>query len=85
MYQNVPECTLVFSSMAKSPTGAKLRQIGLEPVLVNRFLDFCEGYEGAPAHRLIARALEAYMVERYLAEPEVKRRADEARRIREDR
>ena len=71
--------------MAKSPTGAKLRQIGLEPELVNRFLDFCEGYEGAPAHRLIARALEAYMIERYNVEPEVKRRADDARRVREDR
>lgn len=71
--------------MSKSPSGAKLRQIGLESELVNRFLDFCEGYEGAPAHRLIARALEAYMIERYNAEPEVKRRADDARRSREGR
>lgn len=71
--------------MAKSPTGAKLRQLGLEPELVNRFLDFCEGYEGAPAHRLIARALEAYMLERYDTEPEVKRRAEAARRTREGR
>lgn len=85
MYQNVRECTLVFVAMGKSPTGAKLRQIGLEAELVNRFLDFCEGYEGAPAHRLVARALEAYMIERYQAEPEVRRRAEAARRLREGR
>jgi len=64
------------------PTGAKLRQIGLEGDLVERFIDFCEGYEGAPVHRLLAKAIEAYMVERYDAEPEVKRRAEEARRAR---
>lgn len=64
------------------PTGAKLRQIGLEGDLVERFIDFCEGYEGAPVHRLLAKAIEAYMAERYDAEPEVKRRAEQARRAR---
>jgi hypothetical protein len=64
--------------MPKEPSGARLLQLGLSPDLVERFLDFCEGYEGAPAHRLIARALEAHMLERYDAEPEVKRRSDEA-------
>ena len=64
-------------------TGGKLRQIGLDDELVERFLDFCEGYEGAPVHRLLARAMEAYMTDRYAAEPEVKRRAEEARRQRD--
>jgi hypothetical protein len=56
-----------------------LLQLGIDAELVDRFLDFCEGYEGAPVHRLIAKAMEAYMTERYLAEPEVKRRAEDAR------
>ena len=30
-------------TMAKQPTGAKLRQIGVAAELVNRFMDFCEG------------------------------------------
>lgn len=65
--------------MAKQPSGAKLRQIGLESELVERFLDFCEGYEGAPPYRLLSKAIELYMAERYAAEPEVRRRAEEAR------
>jgi hypothetical protein len=69
--------------VARQPSGGKLNQLGLEPELVDRFLDFCEGYQGAPVHRLLAPAIEAYMAERYAAEPEVKRRADEARRKRE--
>lgn len=69
--------------MSKQPTGARLTQFGLDADLVNRFLDFCEGYEGAPLHRLLARAMEAYMAERYKAEPEVERRAEQARRRRE--
>ena len=69
--------------MAKQPTGAKLLQIGIEADLVARFLDFCEGYEGAPPYRLLTKAIEFYMADRYSAEPEVKRRAEEARRRRE--
>jgi hypothetical protein len=68
--------------MSRQPNGAKLLQLGVSPELVDRFLDFCEGYEGAPLHRLLAKAMEAYMSERYGAEPEVKRRADEARKKR---
>jgi hypothetical protein len=68
--------------MAKEPSGARLIQFGVPAELVQRFLDFCEGYEGAPVHRLLARALEFYMADRYAAEPEVKRRADEARQRR---
>ena len=84
MYQNVRQCTLFFGdTLAKQPTGARLTQLGLEPELVNRFLDFCEGYEGAPLHRLLGKAMEAYMAERYKAEPEVARRAEQARQRRE--
>ena len=68
--------------MSKRPNGARLTQLGVDSDLVNRFLDFCEGYEGAPLHRLLAKAMEAYMAERYDAEPEVKRRSEEARRKR---
>jgi hypothetical protein len=53
--------------------------------VVERFLDFCEGYEGAPVHRLLSRAMEFYMADRYKNEPEVKRRANEARTRREAR
>jgi hypothetical protein len=67
----------------KQPTGAKLRQIGIAPELVDRFMDFCEGYEGAPPYRLLTKAIEFYMADRYIAEPEVKRRAEEARQKRE--
>ena len=69
--------------MPKQPNGSKLIQLGLAPDLVERFLDFCEGYEGAPVHRLMTKAIEAYMADRYSVEPEVKRRVDEARLRRE--
>jgi hypothetical protein len=85
MYDNVQECTLLSFSMAKEPSGARLIQFGVSAELVERFLDFCEGYEGAPVHRLLARAMEFYMADRYVAEPEVKRRAEAARARRESR
>lgn len=71
--------------MAKEPSGARLIQLGVSAELVERFLDFCEGYEGAPLHRLLARAMELYMADRYDKEPEVKRRANEAKSRRESR
>jgi hypothetical protein len=49
--------------MAKEPSGARLIQFGVSAELVERFLDFCEGYEGAPVHRLLARAMEFYMAD----------------------
>jgi hypothetical protein len=69
----------------KEPSGARLIQLGVAPDLANRFVDFCEGYEGAPLHRLLSRAMEFYMADRYDQEPEVKRRAEEARARRESR
>jgi len=69
--------------MAKENSGARLLQLGLSPDVVDRFLDFCEGYEGAPSQRLLTKAIEFYMADRYEAEPEVKRRAEEARKRRE--
>jgi hypothetical protein len=65
--------------VAKEQSGARLIQLGVSPELVERFIDFCEGYEGAPLHRLLARAMEFYMADRYDKEPEVKRRAEEAK------
>ena len=57
------------------PTGRwKLR----EP-LATEFLDFCEAHRGAPEHRVIADALRAFIDERLSAEPELRRRYEEAR------
>jgi hypothetical protein len=85
MYQNVRQCTSMYigeRGMSKEPSGARLISMGISSDLAERFLDFCEGYEGAPVHRLLARAMEFYMDARYEAEPEVKRRAEEARKRR---
>jgi hypothetical protein len=71
--------------VAKEPSGARLIQLGVATELVERFLDFCEGYEGAPLHRLLARAMESYMADRYEKEPEVRRRAEDAKARRESR
>lgn len=65
--------------MAKKAKVSWLVARGLDPDLVVRLHDFCEGYNGAPEHRIIAAALEHYMSDRYQNEPEVKRRADEAK------
>jgi hypothetical protein len=59
----------------------------IDAVQIGEFVeaeDCREGFEGAPEHRLMARALEFYMADRYEKEPEVKRRAEEARRKREE-
>ena len=70
--------------MARSSRGgAWLVQRGLSEELVQRLQDFCEGYHGAPEHRIIAAALEFYMADRYDKEPEVKKRAEEARQRRD--
>jgi hypothetical protein len=46
------------------------------------FLDFCEAHRGAPGNRIIQDALRAFIDERLKAEPELKKRFDEARRKR---
>jgi hypothetical protein len=59
-----------------------IAQLGLDSDLLARFEDFRQGYYGAEEKRLIAEALEAFMKDRYDREPEVKRRADDARQKR---
>jgi len=46
------------------------------------FIDFCEAHRGAPGNRIVQDALRAFIDERLLAEPELKKRYDEARRKR---
>jgi hypothetical protein len=46
------------------------------------FIDFCEAHRGAPGNRIIQDALRAFIDERLQAEPELKKRFDEARRKR---
>ena len=54
----------------------------LRDPLASEFIDFCEAHRGAPEHRIIADALRAFIDERLAAEPELKKRFDEARRKR---
>lgn len=68
--------------MSKPSKGSWLVARGLDPGLVERLQDFCEGHHGSPDHRILAAALEHYMAHTYEKEPEVKRRADEARKKR---
>jgi len=46
------------------------------------FLDFCEAHRGAPGNRIIQDALRAFIDDRLKAEPDLKKRFDEARRKR---
>ena len=50
--------------------------------LASDLLDFCEAHRGSPEHRIIADALRAFIDERLAAEPELRKRFDEARRKR---
>lgn len=50
--------------------------------LKSDFLDFCEAHRGAPAHRIVEDALRAFIDDRLGAEPELKKRFDEARKRR---
>jgi hypothetical protein len=68
--------------MPKQGEGKRLIQLGLDPELVERFTDFREAYLGAPEPRVVAAAIEHFMADRLAAEPEVKRRYEEARQKR---
>jgi lipid A 4'-phosphatase len=59
-----------------------LRQLGVDPELIDRLQDLREAYLGAPTGRIVAEALEFFIADRLKAEPEIKRRYDEARRRR---
>jgi hypothetical protein len=66
----------------KAKGGARLLQLGWDQELVDRFTDFREGYLGAPEGRVLAAAFECFLLDRFDAEPEVKRRYEEARQKR---
>ena len=68
--------------MSRPSKGSRLTLLGLEQELIDRLQDFREGYFGAPEYRIVAEALEVFMAERLAAEPEVKRRYEEARKRR---
>lgn len=68
--------------MSRPSKGSRLKLLGLEGELIDRVTDFREGYFGAPEYRIIAEALEHFMQDRLQAEPEVRRRYEEARKAR---
>jgi hypothetical protein len=68
--------------MAKPSTGRRLVQLGLEQELVNRLIDFREGYLGAPEGGIISEALELFMQQELERNPSVRERYEAARRKR---
>jgi hypothetical protein len=68
--------------MSRPSKGSRLKLLGLDGELIDRVQDFREGYFGAPEYRIVAEALEHFMQDRLQAEPEVKRRYEEARKAR---
>lgn len=71
---------LVQTFMGRPPTTRS--RLGIKGPLLEDFMDFCEAHRGAPDHRIIQDALRAFIDERLAAEPELKKRFDEARRKR---
>jgi lipid A 4'-phosphatase len=61
---------------------SRLQHYGLDDELLGRVQDLREAYFGAPEGRIVAEALELFIADRLKAEPELKRRYDEARRRR---
>ena len=68
--------------MSRPSKGSRLKLLGFDEELIERVQDFREGYFGAPEYRIIAEALEHFMRDRLEAEPEVRRRYEEARKAR---
>lgn len=68
--------------MARPSKGSRLKLLGLDEELIGRVQDFREGYFGAPEYRIVAEALEHFMRERLQAEPEVRKRYEEAQQAR---
>ena len=63
----------------KSSTGSRL---GITGQLREDLTDFCDAHRGAPENRIIQDALRAFIDERLGAEPELRKRFDEARQKR---
>lgn len=68
--------------MSRPSKGSRLKLLGFEEELIERIQDFREGYFGAPEYRIVAEALEHFMRDRLEAEPEVRRRYEQARQAR---
>ena len=68
--------------MSRPSKGSRLKLLGFDEELIERVQDFREGYFGAPEYRIIAEALEHFMRDRLEAEPEVRRRYEDARKAR---
>jgi len=68
--------------MSRPSKGSRLKLLGFEDELIERIQDFREGYFGAPEYRIVAEALEHFMRDRLEAEPEVRKRYEEARKAR---
>ena len=68
--------------MSRPSKGSRLKLLGLDEELIDRVQDFREGYFGAPEYRIVAEALEHFMRDRIQAEPEVRRRYEQARKAR---
>jgi hypothetical protein len=68
--------------MSRPSKGSRLKLLGFDEEMIERVQDFREGYFGAPEYRIVAEALEHFMRDRLEAEPEVRRRYEEARKAR---
>ena len=68
--------------MSRPSKGSRLKLLGFDEELIERIQDFREGYFGAPEYRIVAEALEYFMRDRLEAEPEVRRRYEDARKAR---
>jgi hypothetical protein len=62
--------------------GTRLAQIGVDPKIIERLLDFREAYWGASEVKIIQEALVEFMDKWLSAEPARQKRYDEARRRR---
>lgn len=63
--------------MARTKAPPTLADLGMSAAEAQKIEDLREGFIGAPAHRVIAQAVDFYVT--HCPEPEVKRRYEEAR------
>jgi len=68
--------------MARPKKSVSLSDFGLNQNLIGQIQDLREAFLGAPEHRVIAHVLEWYFTRGIDAEPELKRRYDEAQKAR---
>ena len=76
-------CGVAELRRSRHPLHASLGELRSVPSRHGRVpTHFCEAHRGSPEHRIIADALRAFIAERLVAEPELKKRYDAARRKR---